>query len=208
MHKTKHDTPEFAALIFDCDGTLTDSMPAHFASWRRTLGRYGIEFTEARFYELAGQPTEKIISLLGREQSIAVDAAQVAGEKEDDFLAEIHLVRPIAEVVDVVRQNHGRARLAVASGGWRRVVTAQLKQIGLFELFDAIVTAEDTDRHKPAPDVFLEAARRLGVAPERCCVYEDADLGVEAARRAGMQCVDIRHLVLPRRASEPRRSSS
>ena len=176
-------------------------MPAHFESWRRTLSRHGIEFTEDRFYDLAGQPTDKIIALLGGEQGITVDPVVVAQEKEADFLDTIHLVQPIHAVGDIVRAHHGRAKLAVASGGWRRVVTAQLRQIGMLDLFEAIVTAEDTPRHKPEPDVFLEAARRLGVPPEHCCVYEDADLGIEAARRAGMACVDIRRFHTPRRVT-------
>jgi HAD superfamily hydrolase (TIGR01509 family) len=191
----------YAALIFDCDGTLTDSMPAHYESWRRMLSRYGIEFSEDRFYGLAGQPTDRIIALLGREQGIPVEPVRMAGEKEQDFLRSLHLLQPIHRVIDVVREQRGTAKLAVASGGLRPVVTAQLRQIGVLDWFDTIVTAEDTTQHKPAPDVFLEAARRLGVAPERCCVYEDADLGVEAARRAGMQCVDIRQFHRPRRVT-------
>jgi HAD superfamily hydrolase (TIGR01509 family) len=90
-------------------------------------------------------------------------------------------------------------KMAVASGGMRHVILKQLTQIGCVDWFDAIVTAEDTERHKPHPDVFLEAARRLHVSPEHCRVYEDADLGVEAARRAGMQVVDVRAIHTPRR---------
>jgi HAD superfamily hydrolase (TIGR01509 family) len=82
--------------------------------------------------------------------------------------------------------------MAVASGGIRPVILAQLARLQCLDWFDAIVTAEDTERHKPDPDVFLEAARRLGVPPQFCRVYEDSDLGVEAAQRAGMQWIDVR----------------
>jgi HAD superfamily hydrolase (TIGR01509 family) len=189
----------FEGLIFDCDGTLTDSMPVHYISWHRVLSRRGVVFEEERFYALAGMPTDKIIALLSREQGIVLDPLALASEKEADFLEVIHLVTPIEPVVRIVREEHRRAKLAVASGGWTRVVRRQLEQIGYLEHFDAIVCAEDTARHKPDPDVFLEAARRLGVPPERCCVYEDADLGIEAARRAGMACVDVRDWYTPRR---------
>jgi HAD superfamily hydrolase (TIGR01509 family) len=182
----------YSALIFDCDGTLIDSMPAHYVAWRATLDTVGIDFPEHRFYELAGTPTDRIIELLANEQSIAVDVNALAIRKEQAYLDGLHRIAPIPSVVNVVREHVGRLPMAVASGGFRDVVLRQLQQIGLHEVFDAIVCAEDTPRHKPHPDVFLEAARRLGVSPADCCVYEDADLGLEAARRAGMAMVDIR----------------
>ena len=182
----------YAAIIFDCDGTLTDSMPVHYIAWRSTLARYGIEFPEARFYELAGVPTDRIIELLSGEQLVEVDAQTVAAEKEAAFLELIHLLKPINVVLDVAQHFRGQLPLAVASGGVRDVIVEQLKRIGCADWFDAIVTAEDTQRHKPFPDVFLEAARQLGVEPTKCLVYEDADLGLEAARAAGMDAIDVR----------------
>jgi HAD superfamily hydrolase (TIGR01509 family) len=182
----------FSALIFDCDGTLIDSMPAHYVAWRATLDAVGIDFPEHRFYQLAGTPTDRIIELLANEQSIAVDVNALAIRKEQAYLDGLHRIAPIPSVVNVVREHLGRLPMAVASGGFRDVVLRQLEQIGLHQVFDAIVCAEDTPRYKPHPDVFLEAARRLGVSPSECCVYEDADLGLEAARRAGMAMVDIR----------------
>jgi beta-phosphoglucomutase family hydrolase len=187
----------FSALIFDCDGTLIDSMPAHYVAWRATLDAVGIDFPEQRFYELAGTPTDRIIQMLAEEQSVFVDVDSLAQRKEQAYLDRLDQVAPIPSVVNVVRENLGRLPMAVASGGFRDVVQRQLRQIGLHGVFDAIVCAEDTTRHKPHPDVFLEAARRLGVAPSDCCVYEDADLGLEAARRAGMAMVDIRTSLTP-----------
>lgn len=182
----------YAAIIFDCDGTLTDSMPVHYLAWHSTLARYGIAFSEERFYELAGVPTDRIIARLAAEQRIAVDASAVAAEKEAAFLQLIDLLKPIDVVLDVARHFRGRLPMAVASGGVREVILHQLERIGCADWFDAIVTAEDTERHKPFPDVFLEAARRLGVEPAKCLVYEDADLGLEAARAAGMDAIDVR----------------
>jgi beta-phosphoglucomutase family hydrolase len=186
---------DIQALIFDCDGTLVDSMPVHYAAWTKTLSKYGFTFTEKRFYSFAGQPTWRLVEMLAEEHGATVDVQTVAREKEDDFLLSLHLVKPIEPVVAIAREARGQKKMAVASGGWRDITRLQLRNAGILDWFETIVTAEDTPRHKPEPDVFLEAARRLGVPPENCLVYEDAELGIEAARRAGMQCVDVRNLV-------------
>ncbi len=187
------------AIIFDCDGTLVDSMPVHFVAWHETMSRYGIAFPEDRFYSLGGMPSDRIIQMLANEQGITLDAVSVAHEKELAFLDRIDLLIPIEAVVEVVRQNRGVKPIAVASGGFRAIIQRQLAQIAMHDWFDAVVTAEDTAKHKPEPDVFLEAARQLGTSPKHCIVFEDADLGVEAARRAGMNCIDVRSFFTPRR---------
>jgi beta-phosphoglucomutase family hydrolase len=190
------------ALIFDCDGTLVNSMPVHYTAWCRTLGRYGFTLTEERFYSLAGQPTWRLVEMLATERGVTVDIQAVAREKEDDFVQMIHLVQPIETIIQIARQHVGARKMAVASGGWRDITRMQLQHVGILDWFETVVTAEDTERHKPDPDVFLEAARRLGVSPASCVVYEDADLGIEAARRAGMRCVDIRKMLPPRSTVE------
>ena len=194
---------EIEGLIFDCDGTLADTMPLHFHAWRSTLDRYGIALDEDRFYSLGGQPTVKIVQLLADEQGLDLDADVVANEKEEAFLTRLAEVKPIAPIVDIVRANVGKLPMAVASGSHRAVVFDVLKIIGLDDLFDenTVVGAEDTKLHKPNPDVFLEAARRIGVAPEKCRVYEDAELGLEAARRADMECFDVRDVFTPARVT-------
>jgi beta-phosphoglucomutase-like phosphatase (HAD superfamily) len=180
------------ALIFDCDGTLADTMPAHYRAWVDILGRQGIPFPEDRFYALAGTPTREIIRILAAEAGKTVDIPALVRAKEEGFLVQIAEVLPIAPVVEIARAARGVHPMAVASGGQRRIVERTLAQIGILDWFGALVTAEDTVKHKPDPDLFLEAARRLGVPPEICVVYEDADLGIEAARRAGMKWVDVR----------------
>ncbi len=187
------------AIIFDCDGTLVDSMPVHFVAWHETMERYGISFSEDRFYSLGGVPSDRIVEMLASEQGITLDVVAVAQEKEQAFLDRIEWLVPIEAVVEIVRQNRGIKPIAVASGGFRSIIQKQLLQIAMHDWFDAVVTAEDTAKHKPEPDVFLEAARRLGTAAEHCVVFEDADLGVEAARRAGMHCIDVRTFFTPRR---------
>lgn len=160
---------------------------------------YGILFPEERFYSLGGMPSDRIVAMLSSEQGITLDVVMVAHEKEQAFLERIELLVPIAVVAEVAHENRGVKPIAVASGGFMPVIRRQLEQIEMLDWFDAIVTAEDTAKHKPEPDVFLEAARRLGVAAENCLVFEDADLGVEAARRAGMNCIDVRSFFTPRR---------
>lgn len=181
-----------SALIFDCDGTLADTMPAHYQAWLDVLRPYPITFPETRFYGLGGVPTTEIARILFQEANVPLDTHAIAHAKEQAFLTRMAEVQPIEKVVAIARESRGRVPMAVASGGQRSVVELTLSQIGVRDWFSVMVTAEDTTRHKPEPDVFLEAARRLGVAPHMCTVYEDTDLGVEAARRAGMRWVDIR----------------
>ena len=185
--------PGTRGLIFDCDGTLADTMPAHYRAWTAMLGRHGIPFSEKRFYELGGMPTAQIIRVLAAETGVPVaDVDAMVREKEAAFLANLHAVRPLELVVAVAAANRGRLPLAVASGGYRETITRTLDQLGIRGWFAALVTAEDTPRHKPEPDVFLEAAKRLGVPAAACVVFEDTDIGLEAAKRAGMAWVDVR----------------
>lgn len=192
---------EIRGIIFDCDGTLADTMPSHYEAWMTILSRYDLEMSEDRFYALGGWPTMRVAELLIGESGREIDAHAISHEKEALFETMLHLVRPIEPVIDVVREHHGRMPLAVATGAVLPICEIILKQIGVPDCFNTIVSAEQVERHKPAPDVFLEAARRLGVEPRYCRVYEDTDPGVEAARRAGMQYVDVRTLYTPRRVT-------
>lgn len=183
------------ALIFDCDGTLADTMPAHYRAWQTVLAPLSLQFPERRFYALAGVPTPRIAELLvGESGRRDLDPLALADLKERTYAESVDRVAPIDKVVAVARAARGRLPLAVASGSHRSLVEATLAAIGTTGWWQAVVTAEDVLHPKPAPDIFLEAARRLGVAPELCTVYEDGDLGLEAARRAGMTAVDIRLL--------------
>jgi HAD superfamily hydrolase (TIGR01509 family) len=187
--------PGTAGLIFDCDGTLADTMPVHYRAWIRMLNPHGIDFSEERFYALGGMPTERIIPLLAAESGVTLrDVPAMVRSKESLFLDLLGDVRPIEPVVAAAERHRGRMPLAVASGGYRHVIDITLNHLGVRDWFDAIVTAEDTPRHKPDPDVFLEAARRLRLPAAACVVFEDTDIGVEAARRAGaIEVVDVRH---------------
>lgn len=188
-------------IIFDCDGTLADTMPSHYEAWMAILARYELVMSEDRFYALGGWPTRRVADLLIAESGRQIDAERLSHEKESLFETMLHLVRPIEPVVDVARQYHGRLPMAVATGAVRPICEVILRQIGVENHFDTIVSSEDVERHKPSPDVFLEAARRIGIAPEHCRVYEDTDPGIEAARRAGMEFVDVRTFYTPRRVT-------
>ena len=191
------------ALIFDCDGTLADTMPIHYKAWMRILPPLGIPFDESRFYRLGGMPTAKIIRLLSAETGVPMaDVDALVHEKESIFLSMLHEVEPLQLIVGIAERFRGRLPMAVASGGYRSVVAKTLEAIGIGDWFDTMVCAEDTAKHKPEPDVFLEAAKRLGDLPANACVvFEDTDIGLEAARRAGMTGVDVRTW-LPMRMGE------
>jgi beta-phosphoglucomutase family hydrolase len=183
------------ALIFDCDGTLADTMPLHWQAWKVIQDRHRFQFPEDRFYSLGGVPSRDILSLLKSEQQLDLNPIAVALEKEETYLQKLAEVTPMQRVVDIAHAHQGRLPMAVASGGTRKVIELVLQHLRIRDLFQAVVTSEDVVRQKPAPDIFLEAARRLGVDPVHCRAYEDTDLGLEAIRAAGMEAVDVRHLL-------------
>src|SRR5256886_12267474 len=189
--KTK--TPK--GINFDCDGTLADTMPLHWRAWQAVANRHRLHFPEDRFYELGGVPTSDILKMLSQEQGVPIDHIAVAHEKEAEYLPLIEQVEPVNAVVAVAREHHGKIPMAVASGGTKQIITQVLEHLGIARLFQAIVTSEDVARQKPAPDIFLEAARRIRVPPRLCRAYEDTELGLQAIRAAGMQAVDVRELV-------------
>lgn len=185
-------------LIFDCDGTLADTMPLHWRAWQVISARHRIDLPEDRFYSLGGVPSRDILKMLSAEQGLGIDHLVVAREKEAEYLPLIAQVEPINSVVAVARENHGKIPMAVASGGTRRSIETVLGHLGIRHLFQAVVTSEDVKHQKPAPDIFLEAARQIGVPPQFCRAYEDTDLGMKAIRAAGMDAVDVRKLTVRR----------
>jgi HAD superfamily hydrolase (TIGR01509 family) len=180
---------KFEGYIFDCDGTLADSMPLHYKAWCTVLREHECDFPEALFYELGGVPTERIIEILNERHGRTMDPVETARRKEALFLEMIPQIAPIDPVVTIVNELHGTAPMAVASGGRREIVVRTLSALGILQKFDALVAAEDCARGKPFPDPFLLAASRLGLEPARCLVFEDTGTGVKAAEAAGMQWV-------------------
>jgi len=181
-------------LIFDCDGTLADSMPLHWNAWHMVTQRYGLHFPEDRFYAFGGVPARDILKLLAEEQGRSLDHIAIAHEKEEAYLESLAQIEPIHAVVEIAKANHGKIPMAVASGGTQKIIELVLNHLKIRNLFDAVVTSEMVKNQKPAPDIFLEAARRIGVAPRFCRAYEDTDLGLTAIRAAGMEAMDVREL--------------
>src|ERR1700690_222442 len=181
-------------LIFDCDGTLADTMPLHWHAWQIVTQRHNLHFPEDRFYAFGGVPSRDILKLLAEEQGRSLDPVAIAHEKEEAYLPLIARAEPIQAVVEIAKANHGKIPMAVASGGTEKIIGLVLDHLKIRYLFDAMVTSEMVKHQKPAPDIFIEAARRIGVDPKSCRAYEDTDLGLQAIRAAGMEAVDVRTL--------------
>ncbi len=184
----------FEGIIFDCDGTLADTMPLHWKAWQTVAKRHGFQFPEERFYALGGVPSRDILEQINAEQNLALNPLQVSQEKEDAYLPHLKAVRAVEPVVQVALAHYGKVPLAVATGGTRKIISQVLSHLAIDYLFAHLVTSEDVARQKPAPDIFLEAARRMGVPPEKCLAYEDTDLGMQAIAAAGMKGIDVRQL--------------
>jgi len=184
-----------AAIVFDCDGTLADTMPLHWQAWQVIQSRHQFHFPEDRFYSLGGVPSREILTMLKAEQRLEINPIAIALEKEETYLAMAAQVEPVHAIVEIARSHEGRLPMAVASGGTRKIIHMVLEKLGIRHLFQAVVTSEDVQNQKPAPDIFLEAARRLGVDPKLCRGYEDTDLGMQAIRAAGMEAIDVRDIL-------------
>ena len=183
----------FQALLFDCDGTIADSMPLHYVAWKRALGEHGCEFPEDIFYAWGGMPAAEIIATLGKQQGIVMPVADVEHRKEALYYEMLPDLRAVPEVLAEIDRNWIGTKLpmAVVSGSTRDSVTRSLVALGLLDRFATLVCAGDYAKSKPNPEPFLTAARRLGVDPSACLVFEDTEMGIQAATAAGMASIKI-----------------
>lgn len=183
-------------LVFDCDGTLMDTMSQHWQSWRLACAKFGLDMTVEQFLSYAGKPGDEIVKILCKEQGKTIDQAAFMKWKRDWYLEQIHLVRPVEPVLAIAQEAQRRGiPMAIASGGGREHVLGAIRANGLEPMFQAFVCAGEYENSKPAPDCFLLAAEKLGVPPELCVGYEDAVLGMEAIRAANfMAAVDVTKL--------------
>lgn len=184
---------EFAGYIFDLDGTLVDTMPLHYAAWRDTLREFGLnqDLDEDLFYSLGGVPAVKVADIFNRRYGTTFEPLGLREVKEARFvklLPEAPLIEPVVAFARLMAKTHP---VSVASGGPRDLVTDTLEKRGLAPLFPVVVSADDVVHGKPAPDTFLLAAEKMGVAPQGCLVFEDAEFGIEAAEAAEMKWVRI-----------------
>lgn len=185
------DLADSRALIFDCDGTLVDTPPVYARAWAKGFLPFGREMPTAWYLDRAGMSEHVLIDAFESDFDVKVDREETVKIMRQAFLDEIDALGEITHIARIARENHGKRRMAVASGGSRAIVTASLKATGLDALFETVVTLDDVAHPKPAPDLFLEAARRLGTDPAYCIVFEDSQQGLEAARRAGMREIDV-----------------
>ena len=184
----------YAGLIFDMDGTILDTEPTHRKAWREVLGRYGMRFDEQAMIGLNGSPTWRIAQFIIEANQGDLDPYRLAAEKTA-AVKEMLLdsVRPLP-LMDVVKAWHGRRPMSVGTGSESAIAEALLTHLGVRHYFDAVIAADHVKNHKPAPDTFLLCAQSMKVEPTRCVVFEDADFGIQAARAAGMDAVDVRLL--------------
>jgi beta-phosphoglucomutase-like phosphatase (HAD superfamily) len=191
--KLKLPPGPFNAYLFDCDGTIADSMPLHYLSWKKALEEWDCEFAEDLFYAWGGMPIAEIIAALNERHGLTMPVETVARRKEDLFL-ELHpRLKAVPEVLEHIDAAYGRIPFAVVSGSTRESVTASLTSLNLLDRFDTLICAGDYQKSKPDPEAFLLAADRLGVVPETCLVFEDTEMGIQAARAAGMASVRVPH---------------
>jgi HAD superfamily hydrolase (TIGR01509 family) len=189
--KLKLPSGTFAAYLFDCDGTIADSMPLHYLAWKQALGEWNCDFDERLFYAWGGMPIVEIISTLNQQRGLNMPVETVAHRKESLYFELLPQLKAVPEVLQHIEAKHGRIPFAVVSGSTRDSVTASLTVLNLLDKFDTLVCAGDYAKGKPDPEAFLLAAARLGVEPASCLVFEDTDMGIQAAGAAGMTSVKV-----------------
>jgi HAD superfamily hydrolase (TIGR01509 family) len=174
------------------DGTIADSMPLHYIAWKQALAEYGCpDFPEDLFYSWGGMPVAAIIATLNQRHGLSMPVEEVAHRKESLYYELLPKLTAVPEVLDQIEEAHTRIPFAVVSGSTRESVTASLRVLGLLDKFDILVCAGDYEKSKPDPEPFLLAAQKLNVPPETCLVFEDTDMGIQAATAAGMPSVKV-----------------
>ncbi|MBN6067542.1 beta-phosphoglucomutase family hydrolase [Aggregatibacter actinomycetemcomitans] len=184
---------QYDGLIFDMDGTVIDTMPSHAKAWEMVGQHFGYPFDGNLLYELGGAPVKTIAQEMMKRHAMPLerldDVIHLKREYGKQLIMQHATLLPAASVV---RSFYSKKPLALGTGSHRAMTEILLDKFDFEKYFSAIVTAEDIQHHKPAPDTFLRCAELIKVKPQRCLVFEDGDLGIQAGLSAGMDVFDVR----------------
>ncbi len=184
--------PDVKAIIFDCDGTLVDSMPLHMKAWEEAFKTKNEKFDYDFLFASKGMKETEIIENYNKNFNTKINPSEIVKIKHQYFKNHIEIVKPIAPVVDVAKKYFKKLPLAVVSGSIQEIVHKELEVVGILHLFNNILTSDDPFKPKPSPDIFYASAENLNVNPKNCLVFEDGDAGLDGAVKAGMKTIDIR----------------
>lgn len=182
-------------IIFDMDGTLVDSLPVHFAAWDVVMEKHNTTYPRELFDEFSGLPVTKIVPIVNKRLGLNLNTEEVVREKEIFLLNNIDMIKPIKPVMDVVLEYHKKLPMSIGTGSVKHITLAVLKKLNLEKYFNAVVTADDVNNHKPEPDTFLKCAELMNVDPKECVVLEDGEKGIEAAIKGGIPVIDVRKYI-------------
>jgi len=189
---TKLSAGDFQAFLYDCDGTLADTMPGHKQTYVRLAADDGVLIDEAIVDEFAGLPVAKVVEEINKRYNSSFDPVLFARQREELFINEyIEKTQPVDYVVNHLKAHVGKVKIGVVSGSPRETVEKTLRILGIADIPEVLVCAGETPHGKPFPDPFLAAAEKLGVAPEHCLVFEDGEAGTKSAEAAGMRWIRI-----------------
>ncbi|WP_395480242.1 fructose-1-phosphate/6-phosphogluconate phosphatase [Candidatus Curculioniphilus buchneri] len=183
---------KYQGLIFDMDGTLIYTEATHRKAWKQVLEPHGMHFDEAKVVPFNGSPTWRIAKMIIESHQVNIDPYQLAREKTKALNAILFDDVSILPIIDIVKNYYGKRPMAIGTGSEHSMAEALLRHLDLLHYFDVIVGADDVTHHKPNPQTFLRCAELIGVPPECCIVFEDADFGIMAAQAANMAYVDVR----------------
>jgi beta-phosphoglucomutase family hydrolase len=187
-----HVHPEARALIFDLDGTLSNSLPVHVITWDKIGEIYGFKFDRQIMHEMTGRPTIEFARRIVEQYGLSADPEEIVKLKQQTFWDSSKLLKPVEEIISIVKEYRSKLPMSIGTGASRKSAEVQLEALDIAKYFDFIVAAEDVEKHKPEPETFLKCAQLMGVEPSKCQVFEDGDLGIAAAKKAGMMITDVR----------------
>ena len=185
--------PRFKALLFDLDGTLIDSMPAHNLAWQKALLKHQVQISHTELLLLAGVPNLKTAEIfIERYQIGFVSPQEIVRDKETFYEESLEQLRPIEVVAGIANTYAGMVPMGIVSGSTRAAISRSLNQLGFTKLFSCVVSCEDTLQGKPFPDPYQRASELLGIPPSQCLVFEDGAAGIQSARAAEMTVVLVK----------------